>query len=186
MSRGPGRIERIITAALTANPSAIFTVPDLVALAYPDAPEIMRLRWRYRGSYVLEQRAFEKRHRSAILRAAKKAVPRAGWDVMKAEAPGGPPVFFNPCDLASYNHARLRAERLNYDDPARLVKQLANPDEYHRALLVPGTGSWWREVEVATLRRDGRIAEAEALDRERKQDIAAFLARAERRIAAAS
>jgi hypothetical protein len=183
MSRGPGRIERIITEALLANPSAIFAVPDLVALAYPDAgyQGIRHHRWwgYYEKSYI------EKRYRSAILRAAKKAVPRVGWDVMKAEAPGGPPVFFNPCDLASYNHARLRADRRYYDQPDRLAEFLANPDERHRELLVPGTGTWWQFVEAERLRRDGKIAEAEAIDRQREQDTAVLLGQLERRIAAA-
>jgi hypothetical protein len=181
MSRGPGRIERIITEALLANPSAIFTVPDLVVLAYPDAPEIMRIR-PHRWQRYVERRDFEKRHRSAILRAAKKAIPRAGWDVMKAEAPGGPPVFFNPCDLASYNHARRRADRWYFDQPGRLAEHLANPDEHHRALLAPGTGVWWQFVEAAKLRRDGRAVEAEAIDRQREQDSAALLEGLERRI----
>jgi hypothetical protein len=162
MSRGPGRIESIITEAMLANPSAIFTVPDLVALAYPDAPEtlgIQRLRW---GRYV-ERPYIEKRYRSAIHRAAKKAVPRAGWNFMKVEAPGGPPVFYNPCDLASYYHARLRADRLYFNYPDRLAQQLATPDEPHRKLLASGTGTWWREVEERRLRRDGRNTEADAI-----------------------
>jgi hypothetical protein len=183
MSRGPGRIERIITGAMFANPSAIFTIPDLVALAYPDAEPVMGIvHHRWRG--YIERGYIEKRYRSAILRAAKKAVPRAGWDVMKAQAPGGPPVFFNPCDLRSYACARLRTvyghyHRADVSDPERLG------EAHYRNLLEPETGSWWREVEAAKLRRNGKIAEAEALDREQKQDIAALLKRAEQRIAAA-
>ena len=176
MSRGPGRIERIITKAMLANPSAIFTVPNLVALAYPDAPQTLGIQRLRSGRYV-ERFYIDKRYRSAILRAAKKAAPRAGWDVMKAEAPGGPPVFFNPCDLASYNHARLRADRWFYNHPDRRVKMLANPDERHKSLLEPGKGAWWRHVEAVRLRRGGKIAEAEAIEQQGKRDFAALLAR---------
>jgi hypothetical protein len=174
MSRGPGRIERVITEALFANPSAIFTVADLVALAYPDALETLGIERLRSGRYV-ERPYIEKRYRSAILRAAKKAVPRAGWDVMKAEAPGGPPVFYNPYDLQSYACARLRAasshfHRADLSDPKRLG------DALYRE-LEPKTGAWWQDVEAAKLRRDGKTAEAEVIERQRERDIAALFSR---------
>jgi hypothetical protein len=83
--------------------------------------------------------AYPKSCRSAILRAAKNAVPRAGWEVFKAEAPGGPPVYFNPYDLRSYARARRLASFDNFHRP-----DLEEPEDHphYRKLLVPVTGCW--------------------------------------------
>ena len=58
MSRGPGRIERAIASAFAAEPDNAFTIGDLCIRVYP---EIAR-------GFALP----EKKHRVAVLRAAKK------------------------------------------------------------------------------------------------------------------
>jgi hypothetical protein len=170
MSRGPGRIERIIFEAMHDHPSEVYTVAKLAALAYPDVePDVVP----YHGMYWRMHPVYPKHCRSAILRAARTAVPRAGWDVMKAEAPGGPPVYFNPYDLRSYALARRLAWYGNFHRPE---SDLDSENHSHdRELLVAGTGAWWRHVEVRKLRRDGKIGEAEAIEAALEREVAALM-----------
>src|SRR4051812_21944990 len=81
MSKGPGRVERIIAAAFTANPTKVFTVEELTRLAYPGA---------YSGEGFDEMVAWAKvtgapeptiakRHRVSVLRAARNVARRLWW-----------------------------------------------------------------------------------------------------------
>ena len=63
MSRGPGRIERAIEAAFTAEPSRAFPVETLALVAFPGVNRL------------------EKKHRIAVLRAAHKVAERLDCDI---------------------------------------------------------------------------------------------------------
>jgi hypothetical protein len=72
MSRGPGRIERAISAAFAADPEGTLDVDALCRAAYPD--EVFTWPRDFNG----ERRPPEKRRRS-VLRAAHKVAERQGW-----------------------------------------------------------------------------------------------------------
>jgi hypothetical protein len=57
MSKGPGRVERIIEAVFAAEPDNAFTIEDLCDRVYPGEP-------------------IEKKHRVSVLRAAKQVAKR--------------------------------------------------------------------------------------------------------------
>ena len=85
MSRGPGTVERAITAAFHGSPDTIFTAGDLVALAYPCVSP-------------------QPSQRGATLRAAAKVADRLGWrsQRMTSSGRGGKPlVYFNPASRRS-------------------------------------------------------------------------------------
>ena len=67
VSRGPGRIERAIEEAFTAEPSRAFTVEALALVAFQGVNRVA------------------KKHRVATLRAAHNVSKRLGWKA----APGG-------------------------------------------------------------------------------------------------
>lgn len=147
MSRGPGRVERIIAETMQAHPNECFTVPDLAVLIYPEITEPWQV---------------EKKHRSAILRAAKSVLSELGWGYFKASAPGGPPVFFNTCDFASWGRALTRCAWLG--DPDRAEETFADPfNDHWKEQLAPGSRGW-QQVEAAKLRRAGKTAEAEVIE----------------------
>lgn len=91
MSRGPGRIERAVGAAFEANPSRTFTVAELAAVAYPDAP------------------AIEKRHRVAVIRAADRVSWRLDWTAMRSKMARPGLVYFRQGDARAADEARTRA-----------------------------------------------------------------------------
>ena len=74
MSRGPGAIELAIEAAFKASPSTLFSVYDLVLLAYadkyqPDDDHGSRKDWEV-----------SKAHRFSVIRAANKVAKRIWWE----------------------------------------------------------------------------------------------------------
>jgi hypothetical protein len=78
VSRGPGRVERAITLAFSAEPTRIFTTEDLCRQVYRHLPEI------------------KKKHRVALIRAARKVLQRdPNWRAARTRFPGAPLVFFN-------------------------------------------------------------------------------------------
>src|SRR5205807_9024028 len=90
MSKGPGRIQRTIDAIFKDNPDSAFTVEELCS-----------------GVYGYGKR--EKRHRVAVIRAAK-AVAKNLPDIVvwNAEWRGGTLIFFNHRSIMSYAIARLK------------------------------------------------------------------------------
>jgi hypothetical protein len=135
-------------------------VPDLAPLIYPEITEPWQV---------------EKKHRVTILRAAKQVLSALGWGYLKARAPGGPPVFFNTCDFASWGRALTRSAWPN--DPNRAEETFADPfGDYWKGELVIGS-SGWHQVEAAKARRDGRIAKAEAIEQRLDQEYRHALAR---------
>lgn len=88
MSKGPGRVERAITAALAAEPDGAFTIQDLGSRAYPGLNRM------------------EKRHRVAIIRAMRSVagrLPEIG--ILSARSPGNPLVMFRRTSLTAIRSA---------------------------------------------------------------------------------
>lgn len=97
MSKGPGRIQRAIKELFESEPDNAFTTTELCERVY-DVEET------------------DKRHRIAVIRAAKK-IP--GLDYWVSENLGNQLVFYDSLNVLSYAMARLKAEE-NYRnaDPA--------------------------------------------------------------------
>jgi hypothetical protein len=137
MSRGPGKVERAIAAALDAEPDNAFTVEDLCDRVYLGVNRI------------------EKKHRVAILRAAANLMKRRDTlDRMQSDGLGGASVYYNLDNVMSYAMARLKSDFLNNyrsNDPrvhpsnieteADLRAKLAKGgDDYEH---VKRGGAWW-------------------------------------------
>src|SRR5215212_5245157 len=83
MSRGPGRIQPAIAAAVTAQPHHAFPVEELIAVAFPGVDGI------------------EKKHRVAVLRAAHNVAKRIGWCTTRGSDSSASLTFYNPVALRS-------------------------------------------------------------------------------------
>ena len=152
MSRGPGKIERAIEAVFAAEPDDAFTTADLCGRVYPGLNRV------------------EKKHRVAVIRAAKKVSGRAGWDCYRTEALGGTLVFYNPFDVMSNAIGRTKADMFtNYrNNDRRIVDHWRTTTEGIRGTFEPGGknhhlivegGSWWRHVQLNIAARDGETSE---------------------------
>ncbi len=160
MSRGPGKIERAIEAVFAAEPDDAFTTADLCDRVYPSLNRV------------------EKKHRVAVIRAAKKVFGRTGWDCYRTEALGGTLVFYNPFDVMSYAIGRTKADMFtNYrNNDRRIVDHWRTTAEGIRGTFEPGGeehrlivegGPWWRHVQLNIAARDGDTSErAQALKAE--------------------
>ena len=157
MSRGPGRIEKAIEAAFTASPHQAFTVEQLVRIAYPQD---------YSGDSYNEHIAYlaatkqrvprlPKKHRVAVLRAARNVAKRCDWVAVQRRyhwQENGRwnasvlTIFANALDLASYSAAQAFGARCEPE------KHLAEPG-----------GEWWVTVELAKARKAGDAVKADAL-----------------------
>jgi hypothetical protein len=151
MSRGPGRIERVIADAFTNNPSATFTVADLAASAYPGVNRI------------------EKKHRVAILRAAWSVYRKLGWTAMREDRLGGELVFCNSLDVRSYALAFIRCHSRYHPHGGRtplheLEERVDNPNAPNTEWpnMQPGA-VWARSVEINKARFIGDHETAKAL-----------------------
>ncbi|CAH1653436.1 conserved hypothetical protein [Hyphomicrobiales bacterium] len=132
MSRGPGRVERIITSTFEGNPEGAFDVEELARLVYPGIEQV------------------EKKHRVAVLRAARKVAHRMHWGYWHSSRPSGPAVFGNKLNLQSYGFARVRAGwRSPWDTMDDLRQRLIDPKAHGSRWewIQPG-GSWWLHVEM--------------------------------------
>src|SRR5690348_8529156 len=99
MSKGPGRIERAIEAAFAAEPDNGFTVEDLCIRAYPGE---------FKYGYTID-----KKHRVAVIRAAKKVVSRnSNLAIQEAKTRGGTLTIYNRYDVMSYAMARKKADNI--------------------------------------------------------------------------
>jgi hypothetical protein len=95
VSKGPGRVERAIADVFEAEPDNAFTVEDLCDRVYPGEP-------------------VEKKHRVAVLRAAKNIAKRNTEIGARAgECLGASIVFYNKYHVLSYAMARLKTDRFN-------------------------------------------------------------------------
>jgi hypothetical protein len=149
MSKGPGRIERAILAAVEADPDNAFTTAELVEKAFP------RIKVNYK---------IRKKHRVSVLRAAKKLTTQGKGlnNFLTGEGLGGQLVFFNRYNVKSYAMARLKADRCNLyrtADPrlyySRPFKTSREQENNLREMLIPGGsdhkhivegGAWWHHV----------------------------------------
>lgn len=165
MSRGPGRIERAIDAAFAAEPDGAFTVERLAGMAYPEAGRI------------------ERRHRVAVLRAARNVLERRPeWRMERSRAEGGIAALYRADSARSialkdliFGQTWCCPYPLPYD---ALVASLAEGGSNTRRL---DPGSWARrEAAIARARLDGREAEADRLqaehDEERRRKMAEIAA----------
>lgn len=141
MSRGPGRIEIAIGAALDAEPDRAFTTDELCQAVYRGINQV------------------HKKHRVAVLRAASRlAGRRHTLRQFTSESLGGTIVFFNCDNVTSYAMARLKADRFsryhrgdtripdwNWKSEADLLAKLSFGGDHHR-FVVEG-GAWWLHVQ---------------------------------------
>jgi hypothetical protein len=145
MSKGPGRIQRAISAAFAAEPDNAFTTSELCERVY--------------GSTIIETK-----HRIALIRAAKKT---SGVDHHPSELLGSEIVFYNLANVQSYGMMRLKSDGLNryrskdqrlphhqIKTEADLRAKLAN--EQHQELMREG-GMWWLYTELAKATADGDL-----------------------------
>jgi hypothetical protein len=148
MSRGLGRVQRLIVAMFTGNPGAVFSVADLGMVAYPGVNQV------------------EKRHRVAVLRAAEHAADACGWRASR----GASIEFYNPFSTRSAALATMRAtwKRFSRCPIAEVEAALDDPKRHFHKLIAPG-GPVWLDVEIASANRDGEITRVEALQQKRDE-----------------
>jgi len=123
MSKGPGRVERTIIAAFNHDPHATYTLHVLADLAYPnwdhveiDLESIVTAEGWER---INVKPVLPKKYEVAVLRAARNACRRTGWECLRnwraTHRPGGL-IWYNPRDEQSFISARKyhwrNAERL--------------------------------------------------------------------------
>jgi hypothetical protein len=164
MSKGPGRIQRTIKELFEAELDNAFTTTELCERVYG----------------VKET---DKRHRIAVIRAAKK-IP--GLDYLVGENLGKQLVFYDPLNLMSYATARLKvdfSENYRNADPrcpphginteADLRAKLGN-DERYRKLISEG-GSWWLHTEISRANARGYPERAAQLQAQADENSEATL-----------
>ena len=151
MSRGPGRIERVIADIFTANPSMTYAVDDLAAFAYPGLNRV------------------EKKHRVAVVRAADNVMRRLRWTCQQMELPGHPLLYFNPLDHRSYVVGRMRVSWNSWNfSHAEIADASDNPNidragaEHWRREAEPGS-AFWTHVEINCAEHAGDHQRASAL-----------------------
>jgi len=145
MSRGAGRVQRIIEALFNANPASCFTTDELMEACFPGV-------------------AHEKRHRVSVLRAAENAARRMRWDGFPSSHRGRLLVYANTLNLTSYATARIRARagRWGIRQDAIAATMADTTGRGHAALIAPG-GTWWRYIEANRLEYAGQHDEAKAM-----------------------
>jgi hypothetical protein len=117
MSKGPGRVSRAIEAALEAEPDNAFTVEDLCDRVYRGINRV------------------EKKHRVAVLRAAKAiGARRPDLDWMTGEGLGGALVLYNRYHVMSYAMARLKTDSLSRYRSNDKREEWCPPAWYRKAL----------------------------------------------------
>lgn len=150
MSKGPGRLDRIIAEAF-AVPDSAYSTEDLMRLCYRGE----LLRYNFEGD-KFTYRVFDKKHHVAVLRAAKRR--REFASLSSLEKRGRELVFYNPDSFASFVLARLKSVDLwrqqgcseEYrESDAQLRKSL---DKGH---IAEWDGGWWREFHQLKAQRNG-------------------------------
>lgn len=149
MSKGPGRIERAIEESLVGNPDQAPTTEELCEVAYPGLNQV------------------EKKHRVAVIRAAKNVCLRVpGWGYSISEAHGGTLIWWNRFSVTSYALLKIKKDwlaRYRSNDPRIPPSNRLTPEQA-RSMIEPGGkyhhevvagGHWHRHVRLWTIERDG-------------------------------
>ncbi|MBS7741468.1 MULTISPECIES: hypothetical protein [unclassified Chelatococcus] len=155
MSRGPGRIEQAIAKTFEDHQEETFDVEELARIVYPGINRI------------------EKKHRVAVLRAARKVAWRMNWSYWYQEVPSAPAVFGNLLNVRSYGLAMVRSQyrwrpttldqhRARVDDP--------KSHDSRWAWIQPG-GSWWLHVEINKAKANGDDDRAADLKRQLNRSL---------------
>ena len=156
MSKGPGRIQRTIDAIFKDNPDSAFTVEELCCRVYGDGKR-------------------EKRHRVAVIRAAKAVIKNLPDIVIwNAEWRGGTLIFFNHRSVMSYAIARLKGDSIEHCWRSHALtdyeaRRILREDERYVALIAPN-GQWWRYVQEWIAEEDGDSATFERLKASREAE----------------
>ena len=171
MSRGMGRIQTCILAALAAEPDNALTVEDLCDLLYPGANRI------------------EKKHRVSVIRALRSIAQHdeASVRLMSGSGKGRTLIAYDPFNLNSYAMARSKASsfyrRRNRYSPAggdqrteeaELRERLRPGGGLHH--LVREGGTWFEDVAYNVAVRGGDEEEAARLSAKRDAEFGAFVA----------
>ena len=155
MSKGPGRVARIIVAALEAAPNNAFTTQELCERCY--TPPIL------------------KKHRVAVLRTLRQIMARRPeLGTLISEGLGGQVVAYWRCDVTSYAMARLKADHFNRygSNDLRVHEHMIKTERQLRASLKPGGahhhyvqegGANWDEAQLAIAECAGDHKRAKAL-----------------------
>jgi hypothetical protein len=168
MSKGPGRLERAIATIFTGEPEAALTTEELCARIY--------------GEPV------EKKHRVAIVRAARKVMARnADICFDQGENLGGQLVFYRGDVVMSRGLARLKSDRYfayrnndpRYvtcvDEESELLAEFHEGGRHHDR--VTGDGAWRRHTEMHIAKRDGDVARLALLQGKQEAALSASLER---------
>lgn len=149
MSRGPGKVERVILNLFDNESDASYSTEDLIDRVYPGLGSV------------------EKKHRVSVLRAAKRACERLqGWYYTSSVGLGGTVIFYSIYNVMSYATMRAKADinaHYRSNDPRVRQSQIKGPEEIaamfaeggrHYDYVVDG-GAWWRHVQINIIERDG-------------------------------
>jgi hypothetical protein len=139
MSKGPGKIDRIIAAAFAAEPNNAFTMDELLRRVYPGIE------------------TFEKKHRVAVIRAAKK---RRDLDWSYRDTQGHVLVFYLADNFKSFAMMQMKTlSCLKYNLPSddELRAKLKTP-EYRQYTAKGGIWSVFFEIAKAERRGDHKTA----------------------------
>ena len=165
MSKGPGKRQAAIEAVFTSEHDDIFSLDDLVAIAFPGLNRV------------------EKKHRVATARSAAGACRQRGWMMFHREAKGGGNVYFNKRSLRSYSLARVRCDSCCNDLSTGILRQLVDDKDTHgwnhrfrsrEDLMKPG-GAWFNHVQCWRAELDGTDEEREAAQKLVRRQTAAVM-----------
>jgi hypothetical protein len=88
MSKGPGRVQRVVLGLIATEPDEVFTIADLCRHVYPDAAEVAQ------------------KHRVSV-RYALRHMPLPGtWGVRRLSRAGSELCLFDPCSDESQTRVR--------------------------------------------------------------------------------
>src|SRR6516162_3115214 len=135
MSRGPGKVERIVEQTLR-DADRSFSVEELSLLAYPGIDRA------------------EKKHRVTVLRTLDNVAKKIPLRRMTTLRPPWRLIVSNLLNVRSYAHARLREEYWSAERSLEQIEHILSDHEVQSELLEPGT-RWWIEVEIEKAETEG-------------------------------
>jgi hypothetical protein len=89
MSKGPGRVQRVVLGLIAADPDGVFTIADLCRHAYPD-----------------EAAEVAKKHRVAVICALRRMALPGTWWIRRLRRAGSELSLFDPCSDESQTRVR--------------------------------------------------------------------------------